>query len=99
MVIHLSVNCTKSNCIYGNITRSKLFSKGLGIAVNGTFSSRICDFTGCTTQQEHLDAIETFEDEMNKPKEEETVTAEERIAAALEAQVMMSLPDEESGVK
>ena len=57
-----------------------------------------CDFTGCTTQQEHLDAIEAFEDEMNKPKEEESVTAEERIAAALEAQVMMSLPDEESGV-
>lgn len=57
-----------------------------------------CDFTGCTTQQEHLDTIEAFEDEMNKPNEEETVTAEERIAAALEAQVMMALPDEESEV-
>lgn len=54
-----------------------------------------CDFSACTTEQEHLDAIEAFEDEMNKASTEEVITAEERIAAALEAQVMMSLPDEE----
>ena len=43
--------------------------------------------------QATLDYIEAFEDARNVPVD--TVTAEERIAAALEAQVMMSLPDEE----
>lgn len=52
-----------------------------------------CDFSGCSTDQDYLDAIEAFEDEQNQPVE--IITAEERIAAALEAQVMMSLPDEE----
>ena len=46
------------------------------------------------SNEELLEAIEAFEDEMNTPKEA-GVSAEERIAAALEAQVMMSLPDEE----
>lgn len=53
-----------------------------------------CDFSACTTEQECLDVIEAFEDEMNTTSTE-TVSTEERIAAALEAQVMMSLPDEE----
>lgn len=53
-----------------------------------------CDFSGCTEMQDFLDAIETFEDERNA-ESSDTVTAEERIAAALEAQVMMSMPDEE----
>lgn len=53
-----------------------------------------CDFSECTTEQEHLDAIEAFEDAQNAPVEG-VVSAEERIAAALEAQVMMSMPDEE----
>lgn len=53
-----------------------------------------CDFTDCTTPQEHLDAIEAFEDARNASAKT-MVTAEERIAAALEAQVMMSMPDEE----
>ena len=52
-----------------------------------------CDFYGCVEDQQYLDAIEAFEDEMNKPSGE--ATAEERIAAALEYQVMASLPDEE----
>lgn len=52
-----------------------------------------CDFSECTTEQEHLDAIEAFEDERNKPSTEPTT--DERIAAALEYQVMASLPDEE----
>lgn len=43
-----------------------------------------CDFSECTTEQEHLDAIEAFEDERNKPSTEPT--AEERIAAAMEYQ-------------
>ena len=43
--------------------------------------------------QATLDLIEAFEDTRNVPVD--VVTAEDRIAAALEAQVMMSLPDEE----
>lgn len=53
-----------------------------------------CDFSTCTTDQEILNAIEAFEDAMNKPVESTEPTTEERIAAALEAQVMMALPDE-----
>ena len=52
-----------------------------------------CDFSECNTEQEHLDKIEEFEDIMNTPSNE--VTTEERIASALEAQVLMSMPDEE----
>lgn len=51
-----------------------------------------CDFSGCESDQDYLDAIETFEDTQNT---QVAVSAEERIAAALEAQVMLSLPDEE----
>ena len=50
-----------------------------------------CDFSGCTTQQEHLDAIEAFEDARNNAPD--APSTEERIAAALEAQVMMSMMD------
>lgn len=49
-----------------------------------------CDFTECKTDQDILNTIEAFEDAINSVS---VVTAEERIAAALEAQVMMSLPD------
>ena len=52
-----------------------------------------CDFSACETDQDYLNAIEAFEDKMNEPSTEPT--NEERIAAALEAQVMMSMPDEE----
>ena len=52
-----------------------------------------CDFSACETEQDHLDAIEAFEDMRNTPSNEPT--AEERIAAAMEYQVMASLPDEE----
>lgn len=51
-----------------------------------------CDFSACGTDQEKLDAIEAFEDAMNAPSTEPTT--DERIAAALEYQVMASLPDE-----
>lgn len=57
------------------------------------YTAQGCDFSECTTDQEKLDVIEAFEDAMNAPSE--VVTAEERIAAALEYQVMASLPDEE----
>lgn len=46
------------------------------------------------TDEEILAAIEDFED--NPPVTETDPTAEERIAAALEYQVMASLPDEEA---
>lgn len=48
-----------------------------------------CDFSACETDQDYLDAIEAFEDAMNAKANEPT--AEERIAAALEYQNMMSL--------
>ena len=50
-----------------------------------------CDFSNCESDQDFLDAIEAFEDAMNTPSNE--ATAEERIAAALEYQVMASLED------
>lgn len=58
-----------------------------------TYEKMGCDFSECTTEQEVLDAIEAFEDEMNTP-DESYVSTDERIAAALEAQVMMDMPDE-----
>lgn len=58
-----------------------------------TYGSMGCDFSGCETDQDKLDAIEAFEDAMNTRSAEPT--AEERIAAALEFQVMSSLPDAE----
>ena len=61
-----------------------------------------CDFSACETPEEKLAAIEAFED----AKEAEAAAAaeaaaneistDERIAAALEAQVLMSMPDEEA---
>ena len=54
-----------------------------------------CDFSECNTDEEKLEAIEAFEDTMNTPRTNNEPTAEERIAAALEYQVMASLPDEE----
>ena len=42
-----------------------------------------CDFSDCVTDEDYLNAIEAFEDEMNKPSTEPT--AEERQATALEA--------------
>lgn len=58
------------------------------------YAAQGCDFTACTTDEEILAAIEQFE-EMAANVTNETVSAEERIAAALEYQVLASLPDEE----
>ena len=58
-----------------------------------TYEAMGCDFSACTTDEEKLEAIEAFEDMMNTPSDEPTT--DERIAAALEYQVMSSLPDEE----
>ena len=56
------------------------------------YEAQGADFSACTTNEEKLDVIESFEDAMNAPSTEPT--ADERIAAALEYQVMASLPDE-----
>ena len=58
------------------------------------YAAQGCDFSACTTAEEKLEAIEAFEDAMNAPSDEPT--PDERIAAALEYQVMASLPDEET---
>ena len=58
------------------------------------FEKAGCDFSACTTKEEVLDVIEAFEDAQNEAAAN-SVSNEERIASALEAQVMMSLPDEE----
>lgn len=58
-----------------------------------------CDFSNCTTNEERLEAIEAFEDEINTPSgvsnEEITADALASIAASLEYQNMMSLDDAE----
>ena len=56
------------------------------------YSAQGCDFSKCTTNEEKLEAIEAFEDAMSAPSTEPTT--DERIAAALEYQVMSSLPDD-----
>lgn len=61
-----------------------------------TYSAMGCDFSACTTDEEKLEAIEAFEDAMNAPSTEPTT--DERIAAALEYQVMASLPDTDETV-
>ena len=62
------------------------------------YEAQGCDFSECETAEEKLELIEAFEDEMNTPVVDDTPSAEERIAAALEYQVMTTLPDEEEEV-
>ena len=56
------------------------------------YTAQGADFSACTTDEEKLEVIEAFEDAMNATPDEPTT--DERIAAALEYQVMASLPDE-----
>ena len=75
-----------------------------GTAINGSvcmeytstvemYRSMGCDFTGCITKQDHLNAIEAFEDAQNAP---DTSTPDQtRIADALEDLVVLNMPDEE----
>lgn len=76
-----------------------------GGAINGAFIGILSDmkamaerqgatFTEGISDEELLAEIEAFEDSLNAPST--TPSTDERIAAALEAQVMMSLPDEEA---
>lgn len=60
------------------------------------------DFSMALTDRQVLDVIEAFEDAMNHPVDTGESTAEERIASALETQVMLQMetvnpddPDEE----
>ena len=56
------------------------------------YEAQGADFSACATDEDKLDVIEAFEDSLNAPSTEPS--AEERIAAALEYQVLASLPDE-----
>lgn len=56
------------------------------------YAAQGCDFSGCESDEAILEAIEAFEDAINTP--DTTPTPDERIAAALEYQVLASLPDE-----
>ena len=65
------------------------------------YTNMNCDFSACETAEDKLAAIEAFEkakeDEARAAAEAEAnaISTDERIAAALEAQVMMAMPDEE----
>ena len=48
-----------------------------------------CDFSACTTDEEILAAMEAWDNRVIEPE----ISAEERIAAALEYQTLASLPD------
>lgn len=56
------------------------------------YTAQGADFSACAADEDKLAVIEAFEEAMNAP--DTTPTAEERIAAALEYQVLASLPDE-----
>lgn len=51
--------------------------------MKNSYENMGADFSGCTTNEEILSAIEAFENQMNTPSDEPS--AEERQAAALEA--------------
>lgn len=76
-----------------------------GGVINGGFAGELssmvehykkegCDFSACTLDQEFLDAIEAFEDARNA-EAANTVSTEERTAAALEFLALNTLPDAE----
>lgn len=88
---------------YGWLTNPKavpVVSAGL---INGAFCVELsqmkqmyeqqgADFSACVTNEEILEAIEEFENEMNKHSTEPSV--EERTAAVLEYLAINSMPDE-----
>lgn len=57
------------------------------------YEAQGADFSACTDPEEKLAVIEAFEDALSAA--EDTVSPEERIAAALEYQVLTSLEDAE----
>ena len=54
------------------------------------YKRRGCDFSHCETDEDYLQAMSDFED---NPPGADMPSTEERIAASLEAQVMMATPD------
>lgn len=63
------------------------------------YANQGCDFSNCETAEEKLAAIEAFEyakEAEAKAAAANTISTDERIAAALEAQVLMSMPDDEN---
>ena len=92
--------------VYKNYPAAKVFTFVVGTDKNGQVMQSmdnlsvlrdVYDIDATLSEDEAIAAIEAI---MNTPKEpvEDIPTAEERIAAALEYQVMSSLPDEESEV-
>ena len=81
-------------CAAGEINGA--FFSTLGQLVE-TYERNGCDFSECMTPEEKLAAIEAYDDAMDAAAAEAAMepTTDERIAAALEYQVMASLPDEE----
>ena len=75
-----SIPTIKVVCAKGEINGA--FFGTLGAMVD-MYEADGCDFSNCTTDEEKLEAIEAFEDELNKPNTEPT--PEERQATALEA--------------
>lgn len=61
------------------------------------YEAQGADFSACETAEDKLAVIEAFEDALNAPSDEPTT--DERIAAALEYQVMASLPDAEEAAE
>lgn len=66
---------------FGTLDQMRLKREGMG-----------ADFSECTTDEEVLEVIEAF-DAAQATKAAEAVSAEERIAAALEAQNLMAMED------
>ena len=92
--------------VYNNYPAAKVFTFVVGTDKNGQVMqsmdnlSVLRDVYNIDSTLSEDEAIAAIEEIMNAPEEpaEQTPTAEERIAAALEFQVMSSLPDEESEV-
>lgn len=80
------IESIKVVCSGGEINGAFFGTLGQMIEV---YSKAGCDFSKCVTDQDKLDAIEAFEDAKNAASNEPS--AEERIAAALEYQNLMSL--------
>lgn len=89
---------------YGWIANPVAIPVIAGGVINGAFIGELNEmkalyekmgavFTHGISNEELLSEIEAFEASLNAPSNEPTT--DERIAAALEAQVMMALPDEE----
>lgn len=62
-----------------------------------TYEKMGCDFSACETPEDVLDVIEAFEDAQNNPVvDEDYISTDERIASALEAQLLMQMAEDET---